>query len=157
MPVRIWVFFHLLGMALWLGGMFALSMWTSRSRKADDLRVVAFAYSVAHRLYRGIVLGAAWLSVLSGVVLMFVTDRPWFRPFPEHWLFQMQILGIIAVLAFTFYVVPNAGALAMLAGQAAVEGEPSAAFNARVKKQAIVGSVIGAILVYQVLLGSLRF
>ncbi len=69
----------------------------------------------------------------------------------------MQILGIIAVLLYTFYIVPNASMLAKLAGQAAVEGETSPAFNARVKKQAIAGSAIGAILIYQTLLGSLRF
>ncbi len=157
MAVRIWVFFHLMGMALWLGGMFTVSLWTSRARKSGDLQLVAFAYVTARRVYRGVVLGAAWLSVVSGGVLMIVTERAWFQPFPEHWIFQMQILGLFAVLVTMLYVVPNAGALARLAAQAVAAGETSEEFRARVRHQSVVGSLIGVLLVYLVLMGAIRF
>jgi uncharacterized membrane protein len=152
-----WFFLHLVGMALWLGGTFNVSLWVSRARRTGDPKTVAFAYATARRLYRSVVLSAAWISILSGAVLMIVTGRPWFRPFPDHWLFQMQVLGLIAVLATTVYVVPNAGALAKLAERAAEEGESSPEFSARLKGQAIVGSLVGALLVYAMLLGALRF
>jgi uncharacterized membrane protein len=157
MAVRFLLFFHLLGMVLWLGGMLVGSIWTSRARKTGDLKLVAFAYTTAHRLYRGIVGGGVALSVASGVALMFAGGRPWFRPFPEHWLFQMQIVGLLVALVTVFYVMPNAAALARLAGQAAAEGEQMSGFGAKVRRQAIVGSLLGLLLVYLVLLGALRF
>lgn len=155
--IGLWIFFHLLGMALWLGGMLALSLWTSRARRAGDLRVVAFAYATANRLYRTLIAAGAWVTIVAGAILMFVTSRPWFQPFPEHWLFQMQVFGLIAFLVTLFYVIPNAGALAALAGRAAEEGEEPPEFRTRVKRQAIAGSGVGLLLIYCVLLGGLRF
>ncbi|UCF18159.1 MAG: DUF2269 family protein [Gemmatimonadota bacterium] len=157
MAERIWVFFHLMGMAFWLGGMFTVSLWTSRARKSGDLQLTAFAFETARRIYRGVVLIAAWLSVLSGGVLMVVTERAWFRPYPEHWIFQMQILGLFAVLVTMLFVVPNSSALARLAARAAAEGETSEEFKARVRNQGVVGSLIGVLLVYLVLMGAVRF
>lgn len=150
-------FFHLLGMAFWLGGMFTVSVWAARARKAGDVRITAFAYSAAQRLYRGVISAGAWLSIISGAALMVIGGRPWFRPFPEHWLFQMQLVGLIAFLMTVLYVVPNAGALATLAGNAAEGGQGAPEFATRVKRQAIVGSVVGGALIYLVLLGSVRF
>ena len=84
---------------------------------------------------------------------MFAIEQPWFRPFPEHWLFQMQIVGLIAFLATVAFLVPNATAIAALAEA----DDSSAELRARVKKQALVGSVTGVALIYLVLLGALRF
>ncbi len=156
MAVGLLVFLHLLGMVFWLGGMFVGSIWISSARKTGDESLLAFAYSTAHRLYRGIVGGGVALSIVSGVILMFVTDRAWFQPFPEHWLFQMQVVGLIAALVTVFYIIPNAAALAKLANQSAAESERSV-FAAKVRRQAIAGSLLGLLLVYLVLLGALRF
>jgi uncharacterized membrane protein len=150
------VFVHLIGMALWLGGMFAAGIWTLQARRSGDAGVVAFAYGTARALYRGVVAVAATLSVLSGALLVFITQRPWFRPFPEHWLFQMQVFGLAAFLTTLLYLVPNAGTLARLA-ERAVAGEASPDFEVGVKRQAIVASLIGAVLFYLVFLGAVRF
>ena len=83
--------------------------------------------------------------------------RPWFRPFPEHWLFQMQVIGLIALILTLAVVVPNASALSALAEKAGETGAESAEFAGRVKRQAIYGSLVGVALVYLVLLGALRF
>lgn len=152
--MRIGLFLHLLGTAFWLGGTFALSIWTARARSAGETQIVAFAYSTARQLYRGLVLTAATLTIVAGAILMIVTERPWFRPFPEHWLFQMQVIGLIAFLITLIYVIPKAGALARLAERGEV-GSPE--FRAGVKGQAIVGSAVGVVLIYLVLLGALRF
>ena len=157
MAVGFLVFLHLLGMVLWLGGMFVGSIWTSRARKTGNESLLAFAYTTAHRLYRVIVGGGVALSIASGVILVFVTDRAWFQPFPEHWLFQMQVVGLIAALVTVFYIMPNATALAKLANQSAADGERTSAFAAKAKRQAIAGSLLGLLLVYLVLLGALRF
>jgi putative copper export protein len=157
MGFALWKFLHIVAMALWFGGMAALGIWTGRARRSGDPRIVAFAYSTAGRFYRGMVTGVALLSVFSGAMLMVVTNRPWFRPLPEHWLFQMQIVGITALLLTLFYVVPNARAIGSQAQSVAEGGEDAPEFARRVKRQVIVGNVVGLLLLYQVLLGSFRF
>lgn len=157
MRVGLWSFLHLLGMAIWLGGMFTAGIWTSRARATGDHTVIAFAYATARRIYRVFVAAGAWITIGAGAVLMFTTNRTWFSPFPEHWLFQMQIFGLLAFAATLLYVVPNSTALARLAEDVAETGELKPEFQKRVKRQAIAGSVVGGILIYAVLLGSLRF
>ena len=151
-----WKFVHMLTMALWLGGMFAISLFVARSRRIGDRRVTAFAYSTARRLYRGIVLVAAVLSIISGGALMVITARPFFQPFPEHWLFQMQVFGLLALVATLAFVIPNAGTIAGLAERAVEEGSDPPELAGRVKLQAMVGSLVGLALIYTVLLGALR-
>ena len=152
----IWLFLHLVGMAFWLGGLFTMGLWTVRARRTGDAKVIAFAYRTSSRLYRGVVTVGALLTILSGVLLMVQTGRPWFRPFPEHWLFQMQIVGTLAFLVTLFYLTPMSGKLARMA-EPAEGGEPGEEFARAVKVQGIVGSVVGMALIYSVLLGGLRF
>ena len=152
----IWIFLHLVGMAFWLGGLFTMGFWTVRARRTGDARVIAFTYGTASRLYRGVVTVGALLTVLSGILLMVQTGRPWFRPFPEHWLFQMQIVGTLAFLVTLFYLTPISSRLAEMAKNAE-GGQPGEDFTRKVKTQGIVGSVVGMALIYSVLLGGLRF
>ncbi len=155
--MRVWLFVHLLGMAMWLGSLFTMGILTARARATGDSRVIAFTYAVNDRLYRGLVGISAVITTGAGVGLMLVTHRPWFRPFPEHWLFQMQVVGLAALVATLVYIVPNSRALSSLAETATEAGEPSPEFAVRVKRQAIAGSLVGLALVYLVLLGALRF
>jgi uncharacterized membrane protein len=157
MTIPLLVFLHLAGMSIWLGAMFTSSIWTSRARRTGDGSTIAFAYSTALNLYKRLVSVAAVVTVLSGGILMLVTNRPWFRPFPEHWLFQMQVIGLIALLLTLAVVVPNSSAVAALAEKTKQTGDESAEFTGRVKRQAVYGSLVGAALVYLVLLGALRF
>ncbi len=156
MSVEVWRFLHLLGMAVWLGSLATLGVWTARARASGDGKIVAFTYATSFRLYRRFVAVAATLTTVAGALLTFLTGRPWFRPSPEHWLFQMQILGLAAFLLTLLYLVPNAGALARLAERAADSGEPPAEFGRRVKRQAIAGGVLAIVMVYLVLLGAVR-
>ncbi len=157
MSVELWRFVHLLGMAVWLGSLATLGVWTARARASGDGKIVAFTYATSLRLYRRFVAVAATLTTVAGALLVFLTNRPWFRPFPEHWLFQMQIVGLAAFLLTLLYLVPNAGALARLAERLAETGEPPAEFGRRVKRQAILGGVLALLMVYLVLLGAFRF
>jgi uncharacterized membrane protein len=144
-------------MALWLGSLFTMGMLTARARATGDPKIVAFTYAANDRLYRGLIVVSAVVTIVAGVALMLATGRPWFRPFPEHWLFQMQIVGLAALEATLFIVVPNSRALSSLAVEAVDRGERSLEFVRRVKRQAIAGSLVGVALVYLVLLGALRF
>ncbi len=152
----IWLFLHLIGVALWLGGMFTLSLWTSKARASGVQEVIAFAYATAERLYRSLIAVAATVTIVAGAILIIATGRPFLRPFPEHWLFQMQVAGMLAFLATLFIVIPTAGRLATLAERGGELEEDKAKFAAKVKQQAIVGSVVGALLVYVVLTGALQ-
>lgn len=152
----VWLFLHLIGAAFWLGGMFTLSLWTSRARKSGDAEVVAFSYDAARRLYNSLVAVGSILTVVAGAILMFATGRTWLRPFPEHWLFQMQVFGLIAFLLTLAIVIPNAGRLAELAARKSELEEDRARFAGRVRQQAIAGSLVGAILIYVILIGALR-
>ncbi len=154
---RFWLFAHLSGMALWLGSLFTMGILTSRARATRDPGIIAFAYTVNHRVYRGLIVVVALVTTLAGVALMFVTGRLWFRPFPEHWLFQMQIVGLLALAATLFLLVPNSRALSSLAARASEKGEPSPEMAARMRRQAVAGSLVGLALIYLVLLGALRF
>ena len=151
------IFLHLLGMAFWLGGLFTLGIWTSRARRTGEAGVVTFAYATAGRVYRGVVAAGAWVTTLAGVGLVFTGPWAWFQPFPNHWLFQMQVLGILAFVVTVAYLVPGARKLSALAERAARGGEESEEFRSRVRRQAIVGSAVGGALVYLVLLGAIRF
>jgi len=155
--LRVWLFVHLLGMALWLGSLFTMGLLTARARTTDDPRVIAFTYAVNDRLYRGLVVISAVSTIVAGVALMLVANRPWFQPFPDHWLFQMQVVGLTALVATLVFIVPNSRALSSLAGTAVETGRTSPEFAVRVKRQAIAGSLVGMALVYSVLLGALRF
>ena len=158
MRFGIWLFIHLLGMTLWLGGLLTLGVWTVAARRTGDSTVVAFVYSTARKLYKGVVTSGAILTLVGGVLLMVETGRPWFRPFPDHWLFQMQILGILAFVVTLLYLVPSSGALAAMAAQRAAAGEDaSESFTVRVKRQGMVASLVGVVLIYVLLLGGLRF
>lgn len=157
MSVGILRFLHLLAMAVWLGSLATLGVWTARARASGDAKIVAFTYATSFRLYRRFVAVAATLTTVAGALLTFVTGKPWFRPFPDHWLFQMQILGFAAFLLTLLYLVPNAGTLARLAERAAESGESPTEFGRRVKRQAIAGGVLGIVMAYVVLLGALRF
>jgi uncharacterized membrane protein len=152
----IWLFLHVIGVALWLGGMFTLSMWTSRARKTGDPSIIAFAYDTARRLYQSVIAVSATVTVVAGAILTIWTNRPWFRPFPEHWLFQMQVLGLTAFLVTLFFVLPAAGRLATMAELKSELEDDKAKFAAKVKQQAIAGSLVGAVMIYVVLLGALR-
>ncbi|MGD2151697.1 MAG: DUF2269 family protein [Gemmatimonadales bacterium] len=152
----IWLFLHIIGVALWLGGTFTLSLWTSRARGSGHPETIAFAYGTARRLYRGLVAVAATVTIVAGAILMIATGRPFFRPFPEHWLFQMQVVGLLAYLATLFIVLPTASRLAKLAERGGELEEDKAMFAAKVRQQAIVGSLVGALLVYVVLVGALQ-
>jgi uncharacterized membrane protein len=155
-PWGIWLFMHLVGVVIWMGGMFTLSIWTARARGSGDPQVIAFAYALADRVYRRMIAVAAAVTVVAGGILMVVTERPWFRMFPEHWLFQMQVVGLLALLATLFIILPNAGRLALITERGIDTDDDRLEFADRVKRQAIVGSLIGTLLGYLVLIGALR-
>jgi uncharacterized membrane protein len=152
----LFLFLHLLGIVLWLGLVFCLSLVTANAARREDPNVIAFAYRAAHRLLRSLGTAGVLLTLAGGVGLTVVMDYAFFRPFPNHWLFQMQVLGFIAAAVALFYQLPVAGRLARVAEEWARAGVKPDGFAALKRQSAIAGSVIGIVLIVLIGLGAFR-
>ncbi len=150
------LFLHVLGFTLWFGVTFALAMVTVRASRGDQREITAFCYRTASRLLRGPALVGMLLTIGSGFTLSGVRGYGVFQPFPNHWLFQMQILGTVAMLLMLLVQIPNADRLARAAEAAAAAGEETAAFVRFRKRSALVGSGIGLLLLVSMFMGAVR-
>lgn len=154
---RLFLFLHVLGVILWIGLAVALPFVTGRAAREGSGETTAFAYDVADRLMRTLGLGGIALTLAGGIGLVFMNPTfAWFQPFPQHWLFLMQVLGFAAAAVAALYQIPLGRKLAREAERSAERGEPTEAFLHHRKRNAIVGSVVGLVLLALVVLGTLR-
>lgn len=147
---------HVLGFVLWIGVSLSLAFVTGHAAKAGDPRIIAFAYRTASRVLRTVGLTGMLLTVGAGIALTAARDYAFFRPSPDHWLFQMQVLGILAFLVGVLYQIPLSDRLARAAEASAEAGEESAAFGKYRRRYARVSSAIGLVLILILALGTLR-
>ena len=153
----LFLFLHLLGIVLWLGLSVALPFVTGRAVRDEGLDTVAFAYRVSDRLRRTLGLAGVLLTLVGGIGLVVINPGyGWFQPFPNHWLFQMEILGFASAAAALAYQLPLGRKLAREAGRSAERGELTEDFGRYRKRNAVVGSVVGLVLLILVVLGPLR-
>lgn len=151
-----YLFLHILGIALWLGVALGLALMTGSAAREQDRRIAAFAYRSASRTHKTLGLAGMLLTVGSGVPLTMLGGYAFFQPFPQHWLFQMQLLGLVAFLLALFYQLPLSDKLARAAEASAAAGEDSAAYAKYRRRNAVSSSVIGLLLVVIIALGALR-
>lgn len=152
----LFLFLHVLGVVLWVGLAITLPFITGPAGREENLEVAAFAYGAADRLTRTLGLSGMVLTLIGGVGLTMTHGYPWFRPSPYHWLFQMQLLGVISIVVGILYQVPLAGRLAREARASVRAGGRTEAFATYRKRHAIVGSVIGALLLIVIVLATLK-
>lgn len=158
----VWLFLHILGVVLWLGLAVTLSVVTARAGRSDDPSVARFAYRTNGTLMSTLGLAGMILTVGAGFALTAAMDYGFFRPFPEHWLFQMQLLGSVAFLVGVLYEIPLSRKLARVADraeEAAGAGENNGAgekLERLRKRRAIVGSINGTLLLAVLLLATLK-
>lgn len=151
----IMLFLHIFGLALWFGVTFALALLTVRANKTEDRAVVAFIYRSTSQLLKGPALIGMILTIVSGFGLAGVGEFGFFEMTP-HWLFQMQVLGLVAFVLALVIQIPNAGRLARAAEATANAGEESASFTRFRKRNALVSAINGLLLIVVTLLGTLR-
>ena len=149
-------FLHDLGFVLWLGVTLSMAFVTAGAVRSGNRGAIAFAYRTSARLYKTLGLAGMVITVAAGIGLMMALGHPFFRPFPAHWLFQMQVLGIAAFLVSVLYLVPAGDRLAEAAEASASAGEDSAAFVRYRKRVAIVSSIVGGVLLIVLLFGTVR-
>lgn len=147
---------HVLGFVLWIGVTFTLAFVTGRAHQATDRRIAAFAYRAASKLLRSLGLTGMVLTVGGGMALTAARGYSFFQPSPDHWLFQMQVWGLIAFAVAVLYQIPLSDRLARAAEASAAAGEDSSAYQKYRKRYALVSSLIGLVLLVLLALGTLR-
>lgn len=136
---RAWLFFHLLGFTLWLGGAIA-SMIVGLAAKREDRHGLGAVVRAQGALMRVAIAPGALLAVLSGLILTFRisgSDLPGF----SIWLMLMQGAGLVAALLTLLIALPTATKLSRLDAV----GETARYFDELRQRQRIVGSISGTL------------
>jgi hypothetical protein len=139
--IRFWLFLHLLGFTMWLGGALASMVAGLASRREDRAGLGAIARSQA-AVYKTIIAPGAILAVLSGLILTFsVAGRTGELVGFNLPLVVMQGAGLMGALLVLLIGLPTAAKLARLDPQ----GPGAAFFDELRQRQKIVASVSGTL------------
>lgn len=112
--IRVWLFLHLLGFTLWIGGALGSMVAGFVGRREDRARLGAIvrAQSAIEKI---IIAPGALVTVLSGLILTFrVTARMGELVGFSFWLVLMQGTGILGALVALLVSLPTASRLARL-------------------------------------------
>ena len=135
--IRLWLFLHLLGFTLWLGGAIAAMIMGIAAKREDRHGLGAVVRAQASLMKVAIAPGAI-LAVLSGLILTFQlggVDLPGF----SIWLVIMQGAGVVAALLTLLISLPTATKLSRLDPL----GEAAGYFDELRQRQRIVASISG--------------
>ncbi len=139
--IRFWLFLHLLGFTMWLGGAMA-SMVAGIAAKREDRGGLGAVVRAQSSVLRVIVAPGALLTVLSGLILTFdVSGRSGELVGFSFWLMLMQGTGIIAALITLLVTLPTAAKLARLDPA----GPYSAHFDELRQRQRLAASISGTL------------
>ncbi len=138
---RAWLFLHLLGFTMWLGGAIA-AMIMGIAAKREDRHGLGAVVRAQATLMKVAIAPGALLAVLSGLILTFQIsvsgrDLPGF----SIWLMLMQGAGLVAALLTLLIALPTATKLSRLEPA----GETARYFDELRQRQRIVGSISGAL------------
>jgi hypothetical protein len=135
--IRFWLFLHLLGFTLWLGGAIA-GMIMGISAKREDRHGLGAVVRAQASLMKTAIAPGALLAVLSGLILTFQLGGGDVAGF-NIWLVIMQGAGLLAALLTLLISLPTASKLSRLDPQ----GEAAGYFDELRQRQRIVGSISG--------------
>jgi len=138
---RLWLFLHLLGFTLWLGGAIATMIMGIAARREERHGVGAVVRAQASLMKVAIAPGAL-LAVLSGLILTFqISGSTGELPGFNLWLVIMQGAGLVAALLTLLIALPTATKLSRLDPA----GETARYFDELRQRQRIVGSISGTL------------
>ena len=135
--IRLWLFLHLLGFTLWLGGAIAAMIMGIAAKREDRHGLGAVVRAQASVMKVAIAPGAI-LAVLSGLILTFQVTGGEVPGF-SIWLIIMQGTGIVAALLTLLISLPTAAKLSRLDPL----GEAAGYFDELRQRQRIVASISG--------------
>jgi len=134
---RAWLFFHLLGFTMWLGGAIA-SMIMGIAAKGEERNGLGSVVRAQSVLTKAAIAPGSLLTVLSGIILTFQLSGGDFAGF-SIWLVIMQGAGLIAALMTLLIALPTATRL----GRLDPTGEAGRYFDELRARQRIVASIAG--------------
>ena len=148
--IRLWLFLHLLGFTMWLGGGIG-AMFAAIAAKNESPAGLAGVLRGQAAVQRLIIGPGALITVLSGLMLTLNVDsRLGGTDAVGPWLMVMQVCGLTAGLLTLFVTVPTSARLARLDP----ETHP-AVFEQLRKRMRIVGAVSGSLGLVALLAGAL--
>jgi hypothetical protein len=136
---RVWLFLHLLGFTLWLGGGIAGMIMGVAARREDRLGLGAVVRSQGSLMKVAIAPGAL-VAVLSGLILTFQLGGTEVVGF-SIWLVIMQGAGLVAALLTLLIALPTASKLSRMDPS----GDTARYFDELRQRQRIVGSISGTL------------
>ncbi len=149
--IRFWLFLHLLGFTMWLGGGLA-SMVAGIAAKREDRGGVGAIARAQSAAWKSIIAPGALLAVLSGLILTFsVSGRTGELVGFNVWLVVMQAAGLIGALLVLLIGLPTAAKLSRLDPT----GPGAAFFDELRTRQKIVASAAGALALVALVAGAL--
>lgn len=149
--IRVWLFLHLLGFTLWIGGAFAAMVAGIAGKREDrgGLGAITRSQAVVQRL---LIAPGALLTTLSGLILTFrVTGRTGELAGFSFWLVLMQGTGILGALVALLISLPTASKLARLDPA----GPNAAYFDELRARQRITSSIAGGLALAALVAGAM--
>jgi hypothetical protein len=137
--IQLWLFLHLLGFTLWLGGAIA-SMVMGVAAKREDRHGLGAVVRSQSALMKVAIGPGALVTVLSGLILTFSLSgaNSAYAGF-SIWLVLMQGAGVVAALLTLLISLPTATKLSRLDPL----GETAGYFDELRQRQRIVASISG--------------
>jgi hypothetical protein len=137
--IKAWLFLHILGFALWIGGAVA-AMVAGVSAKAESRDGVGAVVRSQAAVQKVLIAPGALITVLSGLILTFrVTARNGELVGFNLWLVLMQAAGIAGALVALLISLPTASKLARLDPS----GPHAAYFDELRARQKVTASIAG--------------
>ena len=137
--IRFWLFLHIVGFTLWIGGALA-AMVAGIAAKREDRASLGAVVRVQAAVQKTLVAPGALLAVLSGLMLTFaVTSLRGGEAGFNLWLVLMQGAGLVGALLVLMVSLPTAAKLARLDPV----GPGAAYFDELRQRQRVVGLVAG--------------
>jgi hypothetical protein len=137
--IRLWIFLHIIGFTLWIGGGLASMVAGIVSKGEERARLGAVVRAQA-AVQRMLVAPGALLTVLSGVMLTFaMTSLRGGEAGFSIWLVLMQGAGLVGALIVLLVGLPTSSKLTRIEPQ----GPNAAYFDELRQRQRITSSIAG--------------
>jgi uncharacterized membrane protein len=96
---EVWLYIHLLGVIVWIGGGALFALWGARARRTGQPSLAIFVAETITWLMDRVIIPALLVTLASGVLLAFATDA---ARTPPRWLIvklALVVVGVVLVLA----------------------------------------------------------
>jgi hypothetical protein len=148
--VRLWLFLHLLGFTMWLGGSIG-AMFAGIAAKVETRQGLGAVMRAQAAVQRLIIGPGALITVLSGLMLTLnVSNRFGETEGVGPWLMVMQAAGLTAGLLTLFVIIPTGARLARLDPET-----HAAVFDQLRKRMRLVATISGILGLIALLAGAL--